>query len=220
VPKPPPAPVRAVEVSTKPLTPTEDQELYDLCLKAMGRGDSGRVIELAHEAVARGTKRDWPYAHLVHAFTDRNELDKALEYAQRAAERWPDNREFLQLRAETFAFRGEAKRALEDFGKLHGGKAVELNREIQRLSQEADADSQDARPLLLRGVVYLLKKHHDTAARDFTRASELGLRRALAWRAHAAVGMGDAARAKEDAKAFLAEFPSDFASEELKSLLR
>jgi tetratricopeptide (TPR) repeat protein len=219
-PKPPPAPVRPVEVSTKPLTPAEDQQLYDHCLKAMGRGDSARVIELAHEAVARGTKRDWPYAHLVHAFTDRGELDKALEYALRATERWPDNRDFLQLRAETYAFRGQASRALEDFGKLHGGKAAELNREILRLSQEAEADSQDPRPLLLRGVVYLLKKHHDTAARDFTRAIELGMRRALAWRAHAAAGMGDAARSKQDAKAYLSEFPSDYASAELRELTK
>jgi tetratricopeptide (TPR) repeat protein len=186
----------------------------------MSRGDSARVIELAHESVARGTKRDWPYAHLVHAFTDRGEWDKALEYAMRATERWPDNREFLQLRAETYAFRGQASKALEDYAKLHGGKAAELNREIQRLSQEAEADSQDPRPVLLRGVAYLLKKHHDTAARDFTRAVELGMRRGLAWRAHAAAGMGDAARSKEDAKAYLSEFPSDFASDEVKSLLR
>ena len=218
--KPKPPPVREVAVSSKPLTAAEDQELYDHCLKAMGRGDSARVIELANEAVARGTKRDWPYAHLVHAYTDRGELDKALEYAQRATAQWPDNRDFLQLRAETYAFRGQAGRALEDYGKLHGGKATELNRELTRLSQEAEADSQDPRPLLLRGVVYFLKKHHDTAARDFTRAIELGQKRALAWRAHAAKAMGDAPRVAEDAKAYLAEFPSDFASDEVKSLLR
>ena len=205
---------------SKPLTAAEDQQLYDHCLKALGRGDSARVIELANEAVARGTKRDWPYAHLVHAYTERGELDKALEYAQRAAAQWPDNRDFLQLRAETYAFRGQAGPALEDFAKLHGGKVAELNRELTRLSQEAEADSQDARPLLLRGVIYLLKKHHDTAARDFTRATELGLRRALAWRARAAKELGDAARAAEDVKAFLAEFPSDFASDEVRTLLR
>jgi hypothetical protein len=32
--------------------------------------------------------------------------------------------------------------------------------------------------------------------------------------------MGDAARAAEDAKAYLAEFPSDYASEEVRPLVR
>ena len=209
----------AAEAPPRPLTSAEDQALQDRCLQALASGDSEQVIALSHEAVARGTRREWPFAHLVHAFTSRDALDKALHYAVQASELFPDNREFLQLRAETHAFRGQAVQALEDYGRLHGGKAVALNREIDRLSKEVQADPRDPRPRLLRGVHFHLKQHFDRAEADFDGAMERGDRRALAWRARARAGQDDVAGALRDAQAFLAERPNDYAADEVKLLV-
>jgi len=83
-----------------------------------------------------------------------------------------------------------------------------------------EADPKDARPRFLRGVFYLIKRHYETAATDFTAAIEGGFPRALAWRALAFKGGDDPGRAAVDARAFLATFPSDFATEEVKALLK
>jgi tetratricopeptide (TPR) repeat protein len=213
-----PAPVRPA-VASAPLTKEDEDSLYAGTLKALGEGDHDRIIELSNEAVARGSKKDWPLYHLANAFTARGELDKALEYVSRALEASPDNRDTLETRAHVYAFRGEATKALADLKQLFGGKPAELNRQVVRLSKEVDADPKDARSRLLRGVFYYLKEHFDSASRDFTSAIELGQRRALAWRARAELGLKDHEHALLDAKAYLTEFPSDFATSEVKALL-
>lgn len=216
--KPAPAPSRPPEPSTRPLTADEDRKLFQECLQAQGSGKAERIIAAANEAVLRGSKKDWPYTYLVRAFTERDELDKALEYANRAVESWPENREFLQLRAETFVFRGQALRALADYERLHGGRAKDLLREADQLLAQAKADPQDGRTRLLLGVFQHLRRHYDLAAMEFSRAAELGQRRALAWRARARAGMEDKPAALVDVKAYLAEFPADFATEEMRAL--
>ena len=69
-------------------------------------------------------------------------------------------------------------------------------------------------------MFYLIKRHYETAATDFTAAIDGGFPRALAWRALAFKGADDPARAAADGRAYLATFPNDFASEEVKALLK
>jgi hypothetical protein len=219
-PKPAPkAPVAKSAVPLAPLTEADEKSLYEGTLKALGQGDHDRIVELANEALARGSKKDWPLYFLANAFTARDELDKALEYVSRAIEASPDNRDYLEMRAHVLAFRGEAGKALEDLRALHGGKPAEIARQVLRLSKQAEADPKDGRTRILLGAFYFLKEHYDTASREFTAAVDLGQRRALAWRARAELRLDDRKHALLDAKAYLAEFPSDFASGEVKALL-
>ena len=204
----------------KPMDADEEQKLYDQCVDAQARGDNDRVLSTANEAIARGTKRDWPHYQLANLFLSRNELDKALQYVQRALEIAPDNRDSLEMRAQTYVFRGEAKKALADLDALYGKKVTDLTRQIVQLGKQAEADPKDARPRFLRGVFYLIKRHYETAATDFTAAIDGGFPRALAWRAQAFKGADDPARAAADGRAYLATFPNDFASEEVKALLK
>jgi serine/threonine protein kinase len=204
----------------KPMDADEEQKLYDQCVDAQSRGDNDRVLATANEAIARGTKRDWPHYQLANLFLSRNELDKALQYVQRALEIAPDNRDSLEMRAQTYVFRGEAKKALTDLDALYGKKVADLTRQIVQLGKQAEADPKDARPRFLRGVFYLIKRHYETAATDFTAAIDGGFPRALAWRALAFKGADDPARAAADGRAYLATFPNDFASEEVKALLK
>jgi hypothetical protein len=204
----------------KPLDADEEQKLYDQCLEAQLKGDNDKVVAIANEAIARGTKRDWPYYQLANLFLARNELDKALQYVSRALEIAPENRDLLEMRAQTYVFRGEAKKALADFDTLYGKSTRELTPQIRALGQQVEADPKDARPRFLRGVFYLIKRHYETAATDFTAAIESGFPRALAWRALAFKGADDIGRATADGRAFLATFPNDFATEEVKALLK
>ncbi len=222
-PEKPKEPVRPLVLkppaTNEPLTKEDEDSLYAGALKALGEGQHDRIIELANEALARGSKKDWPLYHLANAFMARDELDKALEYASRALEASPDSADTLEVRAHVYAFRGEATRALADLGQLFGGKPIELNRQILRLTKQVEADPKDGRSPLLRGVFYYLKEHYDQASRDFTTAIDLGQRRALAWRARAELGLKDREHALLDARAYLTEFPSDFATAEVKSLI-
>jgi tetratricopeptide (TPR) repeat protein len=212
----PPKPV----TPAKPMDADEEQKLYDQCVEAQAKGDNDKVLSTANEAIARGTKRDWPYYQLATLFLSKNELDKALQYVSRALELAPDNRDYLEMRAQTYVFRGETKKALADFDMMFGKKIPEITKQIIQLSKQAEADAKDARPRFLRGVFYVIKRHYETAATDFTAAVEGGHRRALAWRALAWKGAEDPVRATADAKAYLMEFPNDFASEEVKALLK
>jgi len=213
------APPKAVIPST-PLTPDEDQKLYDQTIEAQNKGDSDRVLSVANEAIARGAKRDWPYFQLANLFLSRNELDKALQYVSRALEISPDNHSSLEIRAQTYVYRGETKKALADLDSLYGKKVSTLNHEIVELSKQATADPKDPRPRFLRGVFFLIKRNFETAATDFTAAIEAGQGRALPWRALAFVGAEDWRRAGEDASAYLVAYPNDFATEEVKAMLR
>ena len=161
-----------------------------------------------------------PRAQSQRCRPQQDQLDKALEYATRATKGWPDNPDFLRLRAETFVFRGEAQRALADYQRLHGDRAKELIREVEELTEAVKADPADGRARLLLGVYHYLRRHFDTASREFTQAIELGQPRAVAWRAWAAAGMELKPEAIGDAKAYLARFPSDFATDEIRALLK
>jgi hypothetical protein len=215
----PSTPKTAVAVD-RPMTADEERALENACIVADGSKDVERVIAAANEAVHRGTKKDWPFSYLVRGYTKLDQLDKALEYATRATKGWPDNPDFLRLRAETFVFRGEAQRALADFQALHGGNPNALRRETQELMDAVLADPKDGRARLLLGVYHYLRRHFDTAAREFTQAIECGQKRALAWRAWASAGLEHKPEAIRDAKAYQAEFPSDFAADEIKALLK
>ena len=207
-------------VKAEPLTPDEEQRLYDQALDAQVKGDGDRVLAAANEAIARGAKRDWPYYQLANLFLSRNELDKSLEYVSRALEISPKNRDSLEVRAQTYVYRGEAKKALADFEAMYGKKVTELNRQIVSLSKQGEADPKDPRPRFLRGVFFLIKRNFESAASDFTAAIEAGQGRALPWRALAFAGAEDWSRAAEDASAYLVAYPNDFASEEVKGLLK
>ena len=204
----------------KPLDADEEQKLYDQCVEAQAKGDTDKVLSTANEAIARGTKRDWPYYQLSNLFLGKNELDKALQYVSRALEIAPDNRDYLELRAQTYVFRGEARKAIADLDALYGKKVSDLTRQIIQLGKQAEADPKDARPRFLRGVFYMMKRHYETAATDFTAAIEGGFPRALAWRAQAWRGADDIARAAQDGRAYLQQFPNDFASEDVRVLLK
>lgn len=213
------APIRPAIPAT-PMTADEEQTLCDRCLEASLKGDNDKVQATATEAIARGTKRDWPYYHLANLYLSRNELDKSLEYITRALEISPKSQSLLEVRAQTYIYRGEAKKALADLEAMYGKKVSELNRQIVTLSKEAERDAADPRPRFLRGVFFLMKRNYETAATDFSAAIEAGQRRALVWRALSFKGADDAARATADAKAYLAAFPNDFASEEVRALLK
>ena len=204
----------------KPMDADEEQKLCDQCVEAQMKGDHDKLMATANEAIARGTKRDWPYFQLANLFLSRNELDKALEYVSRALELSPKSSYLLEIRAQTYVYRGESKKALADLDALYGKKVPEITKQIIELSKQAEMDAKDPRPRFLRGVFYLIKRHYETAATDFTAAIDGGQHRALAWRALAFKGAEDPARAAADAKAYLAEFPNDFASEEVKALLK
>jgi cytochrome c-type biogenesis protein CcmH/NrfG len=214
--KAPPKPV----VPAKPMDADEEQKLYDQCVEALAKGDNEKVLSTANEAISRGAKRDWPYYQLANLFLSRNELDKALEYVSRALELSPDNRDSLEMRAQTYVFRGEAKKALADLDTLYGKKVTDLTKQIIELGKQAERDPKDARPRFLRGVFYIIKRHYETAATDFTAAVDGGFPRALAWRALAFKGADDPARAAADARAYLKAYPNDFASAEVKALLK
>jgi tetratricopeptide (TPR) repeat protein len=202
------------------MTADEEQKLYDQALEAQVKGDSDRVFAAANEAIARGAKRDWPYFQLANLFLSRNELDKALQYVSRSLEILPDNRDSLEIRAQTYVYRGESKKALADLDTLYGKQVAGLNRQIVALSKQAEVDSKDPRPRFLRGVFFLIKRNYETSATDFTAAIEAGQGRALPWRALAFAGAEDWGRAAEDANAYLVAYPNDFATEEVKALLK
>jgi uncharacterized protein HemY len=202
------------------MTPDEEQKLNDQCLEAFNAKDADKVVATANEAITRGTKRDWPYYLLSLHFLSRNELDKALEYVSRGMELSPKNNDLLEIRAQTYAFRGEAKKSLADFDLRYGKKVADLNRQIVSLTSQAQQDPKDARTHLLRGVFFLIKRNYETAATDFTAAIEAGQGRALPWRALAFQGAEDPARAAQDASAYLVAYPNDFATEEVKALLK
>jgi tetratricopeptide (TPR) repeat protein len=204
----------------KPMDADEEQKLNDQCVEAFLKGDNDKVLSTANEAISRGTKRDWPYYQLANLFLSRNELDKALEYVSRALEISPENYDSLVVRAQTYVFRGEAKKALADLDALYGKKVTDLTKQIIELGKQAELDPKDARPRFLRGVFYIIKRHYETAATDFTAAVDGGFPRALAWRALAFKGADDPARAAADARAYLKAYPNDFASEEVKALLK
>lgn len=219
-PKPPPRrEIPKVVEPPKPLTPEEDQRLYEASLQAMGAGDWERVVAVGNEAVSRGSKKDWALHHLATAYSERDELDKALEYATRAFQAASEKREALEKRAEVHVLRGEAKKAAADLEALHGKKPAEYNRQILRLSKLVKADPNDGRSFLQRGVYYVLKKHFKEAQDDFDRALALGRKSALAWRAGARAGLEDRAGAEADAKAYLGEMPTGYAAGEMKALL-
>jgi tetratricopeptide (TPR) repeat protein len=222
-PKPPKETVKAPPrpaIPAAPMTPDEEQKLCDQCVEAQMKGDSDRVQATATEAIARGTKRDWPYYQLATLFLSRNELDKALQYVSRALEISPDNRYALETRAHTYIYRGETKKALADLESLYGKKVSNWNHQIVALSKEAEADAKDPRPRFLRGVFFMIKRNFETAATDFTAAIDAGQRRALVWRALAFQGADDTARAIQDVNAYLAAYPNDFATEDMKALLK
>jgi tetratricopeptide (TPR) repeat protein len=203
-----------------PLSALEEDRMEAEALRALGEGDYDRILAVAGEALARGSRKDWPCSFLALAYLAREELDKALEYVTRALEIAPGRREYLERRAEIRALRGEAAAALSELEALHGRKAADLNREILRLNAQVEAAPDDAGARILRGAFYLLKRHEARAAEDFTAAIERGCRRALAWRARAWKDLGDGVRAAADARAYLAEFPAGYAAEEMKALLR
>jgi hypothetical protein len=214
--KAPPRP----EIPSAPMTADEEQKICDQCVEAVQNGDGDRVLATANEAIARGTKRDWPYYHLANHYLSRSELDKALQYVSRALEISPGNKDLLEIRAQTYVFRGEVKKALADLEGRYGKAVSELNHQIVSLSKQAAADEKDPRPRFLRGVFFLLKRNYETAATDFSAAIAGGQHRALVWRALAFRGADDPARATADAKAYLSGYPNDFASEEVRVLLR
>ena len=203
----------------KPLTPEDEQRLYDTSVQAVSAGDWNGVIAIGNEAVSRGSKKDWAFYHLALAYTERDELDKALEYATRALQAKPDGRESLELRAQILVLRGEAKKALAALEELHPKKAAEYNKQILQLAKLVSADPKDARSVLQRGVYYQLKKHHDSAEKDFEAALGLGRKSALVWRALARKAQENRPGAEADAKAYLAEFPTGFAAEDAKAIL-
>ena len=207
-------------IASTPMTADEEQKLYDQAVEAQVKGDGDRLFAAANEAIARGGKRDWPYFQLANLFLSRNELDKALQYVSRSLEISPDNRDSLEIRAQTYVYRGEARKALADLDALYGKQVAGINRQIVALSKQAEADAKDPRPRFLRGVFFLIKRNYETAATDFTAAVEAGQGRALAWRAHAFLGSEDWGRAAEDASAYLVAYPNDFATEEVKALLK
>ena len=207
-------------IPATPMTADEEQTLNDRCVEARMSGDVDRVQATATEAIARGAKRDWPYYQLASLFLSRNELDKALQYVSRALEISPNNTESLEIRAHTYIYRGEAKKALADLEAIYGKKVSSLNHQIVDLSKEAEGNPNDPRPRFLRGVFFLMKRNYETAATDFSSAIDAGQRRALGWRALAFKGADDPARAAADAKAYLAAFSNDFASDEVKALLK
>jgi regulator of sirC expression with transglutaminase-like and TPR domain len=184
------------------------------------KGDNDRVQATATEAIARGAKRDWPHYQLATLFLSRNELDKALQYVSRALEISPDNRYALETRAHTYIYRGETKKALSDLEALYGKKVSNWNHQIVALSKEAEADAKDPRPRFLRGVFFLIKRNFETAATDFSAAIDAGQLRALVWRALAFQGADDPARAIQDVNAYLLAYPNDFATEDMKALLK
>lgn len=214
--KAPPRPV----VPSKPLDADEEQKLCDKCTEAQVKGDSDQVMATATEAIERGAKRDWPHTQLALLYLSRNELDKALQYVSRALEITPESRYLLDIRAQTYVFRGQAKKAFADLEALYGKKVGELNKQIIELGKQAEIAPTDARPRFLRGVFYILKRHYETAATDFTAAIDGGFPRALAWRALAWKGADDVARAAEDGRKYLSAYPNDFATEEVKALLK
>lgn len=207
-------------VPATPMTPEEEQKLYDQAVDAQVKGDSERVLAAANEAIARGAKRDWPYYQLANLFLSRNELDKSLEYVSRALEISPKSRDCLEIRAQTYVYRGEAQKALADMDTLYGKKVQDLNRQIVALTKQGEADPKDPRPRFLRGVFFLIKRNFETAATDFTAAIEAGQGRALPWRSLAFAGSEDWGRAAEDANAYLVAYPNDFATEEVRALLK
>ncbi len=212
--KPPPAPAVA------PLTREDEDRLYQECVQALAGGQTDRILAIAHEALDRGSKKEWPLFHLAGAYLSRQELDKALEYVDRALARAPGNRECLEMRAQARAFRAETRKALEEFEALWGRKPADLNRQIAPLDRQIGAAPRDAQARVLRGVFYLLKRHHDTAAQDFGAAVDLGIPRALVWRAVCLREMNESSRAAADLRRYLEEFPSDFATEEARALLK
>jgi tetratricopeptide (TPR) repeat protein len=224
-PAPPPEPARPapkprVEVSKpaeppKPMTPEDEQRLADTSLQAVTAGDWNAVIAIGNEAVSRGSKKDWAPYHLATAYGERNELDKALEYVTRALQLKPDSRDSLELRAQILTLRGEARKALAELEAFHGKKASEYNTQIKRLNSQKS----DERTLLQRGVYYCLKRHFDSAEKDFTAALELGLKSALVWRALARKAQENRPGAEADAKAYLAEMPAGYAAEDAKAIL-
>jgi len=223
VPAPPRATVKTApprEVPAAPMTADEEQKICDQCVEAFQNGDAERVLSTANEAIARGTKRDWPYYHLANHYLSRSELDKALQYVSRALEISPGNKDLLEIRAQTYVFRGELRKALADLESRYGKTVSELNHQIVSLSKQAEADAKDPRPRFLRGVFFLLKRNYETAATDFSAAIEAGQHRALVWRALAFRGADDPVRATADARAYLSGFPNDFASEEVRALLK
>ncbi|HLF95173.1 MAG TPA: hypothetical protein VJB14_17030, partial [Planctomycetota bacterium] len=199
----------------KPLTSEEDEALNNVVVQAMGTGDWDRVIAVGNEAVLRGSKKDWAPYYLATAYAERDELDKALEYATRALQARPESRESLELRAQILAFRGEARKALADLEGLYGKKAGDLNKQITALK-----DAKDARSLLQRGVFYTLKRHHDSAEKDFEAALGQGLKPALVWRAHARRAQENRAGAIEDLKAYRAALPTGYATDEVAAMLK
>lgn len=215
-PVPPPA---ARVRSSEPLSAAEEDRMESEALRALGEGDYDRILAVAGEALSRGSKRDWPCSLLALGYLARDELDKAFEYVTRALEIAPGRREYLERRAEIRVLRGEVAAGLAELEALYGRKAADLNRQIVRLNAQMEAAPGDAGARVLRGAFFLLKRHESRAAEDFTAAIERGLRRALAWRARAWKDLGDRQRAAADARAYLAEFPSGWAAEEMKALL-
>jgi tetratricopeptide (TPR) repeat protein len=223
---PPPAivrkpaePVAPPVEPARPLTPADEDRLYQECQRALLAGRLEQVESIAHEALARGSKKDWPCYHLAHAFVARERFDQALVYVSRALDLSPGDRDYLDLRAQIRAFRGESRKALADLEELYGRKTAELNKQIQSLGKQVAADPRDARSRVLRGAFFMLKRNFDLAAQDFTAAIDLGFRTALAWRAHARRHEEDRAGAAADARAYLAEQPAGFAADEMKALL-
>lgn len=215
----PPPPPRAGSASA-PLSAAEEERMEAEALRALGEGDYDRILAVAGEALARGSKKDWPCYFLALGYLAREELDKAFEYVTRALEIAPGRREYLERRAEIRALRGEASAALAELEALYGRKAVDLNRQIVRLNAQVEAAPDDAGARVLRGAFYLLKRHEARAAEDFAAAIERGCRRALSWRARAWKDLGERGRAAADARAYLEEFPAGYAAEEMKALLR
>jgi tetratricopeptide (TPR) repeat protein len=215
----PPPPPRAGSASA-PLSAAEEERLQAEALRALGEGDYERILAVAGEALARGSKKDWPCSFLALGYLAREELDKAFEYVTRALEIAPGCREYLERRAEIRALRGEASAALAELEALYGRKAADLNRQIVRLNAQVEAAPDDAGAWVLRGAFYLLKRHEARAAEDFAAAIERGCRRALSWRARAWKDLGERGGGAADARAYLEEFPAGYAAEEMKALLR
>jgi hypothetical protein len=219
-PKPAPKPERPVApVAAKPLTPEEDDAQYAAGMQAVDAGDWERVIAIGNEAVSRGSKKEWAYP-LATAYTEREELDKALEYATRAFEASPDKAIALEKRAEVYVLRGEVKKALADLETLHAKKVTEYGRQIKRLDKLVGSDPKDSRSRLQRGVYDYLRRHYDSAEEDFAGAAELGRTSALVWRALARQARGNRAGAIEDLKSYRAALPNGYATDEVLALLK
>ncbi len=213
--KPRPEPRKPLQ----PLTLQDEIRLQDECAKALEAEDPERLIVAAREALDRGSTKDWPCYYLALAHSERGELDKAHSAVLQALDRAPGNRDYLELRAHLHAFRGEAEKALRAFRAYYGDDVVALNRHILGLDRQIGADPRDGRARVLRGALYLFKRHHDAAAEDFAAAVDRGLRRALAWRARVELGRERRAEAAAFARAYLEEFPSDYATAEVRALL-